>query len=847
MKCTRKSSKQLQEELERAYKRISELEKAAAENLRSGERSNEQLLRLVLDNIPFRIFWKDRDSNYLGCNLAFARDAGLKSTEEIIGRNDYTLSWSEHADLYRSYDREVLETGNPRRYFIHIKNRTDKSLICLRTSKMPLLDENGNRSGILGIYEDMPDLKLIEEELERYRERLEAMVKERTIELEIRNAQLEQEIARRKNAENALSESEEKYRLHFFDSNDVMVYYDDTLQIRNVSPNVERLLGFRPEELTGRNFPDLGILFPGDVEKAIASAREVLSGQTILWNVYRFITKSGEVRFGEVSGIPLFRDGLVTGVISVIRDITKRINDEKQLLTSEQRFKMIAETITEVFWIRDLEKDSFIYISPGYERIWGCPRSSLYENPHSFLDSIHQMDRERVELERRTRERQGLPFNTEYRIVMPDGSIRWIWDRGFPAADGNGRTANFVGVAQDITERKLAEKEKKRIELQLVQIQKMEALGRFAGGIAHDLNNVLYPIIIDLEMILEETIPNTQFHQVLREVLNAVYRQRDLVKQILSFSRKSEQKFNPVKVAPLIRETLHFIRSSLPITIALQYRIDAHTDTILSDATQIQQIIMNLCRNAADALGPQEGTIEIVLSNLYLENMANHPDLKSGEYLQLTVSDTGCGISPDIMDRIFEPFFTTKEPGKGCGIGLSVVHGILKDHGGAITVESEPGKGSRFTVYLPSCTQTSQARLVRNSRDKSPKGDGKILLVDDEDMILSSLESVLKRSGYQVVTSNDSQQALALFNQDPEAFDLVITDLTMPKMSGKDLVVRLMQARSTIPVILCTGFSDIIDEAEARALGIREILMKPAGTSELDMAIRRALGKQQTA
>ena len=396
-------------------------------------------------------------------------------------------------------------------------------------------------------------------------------------------------------------------------------------------------------------------------------------------------------------------------------------------------------------------------------------------------------------------------------------------------------------LQEEINGRKQAEEEKKSLENQLIQAQKMEALGRFAGGIAHDLNNILYPIIIDTESLLDDAEPGTSTHLLLNQILKAAHRQKDLVKQILSFSRRSDQHFNPMKVVPLIKETIDLLRSSLPSHIKIRQSIHAPSDSILGDPTQIQQIIMNLCRNAADAIGSRAGIIDVSLANTYLEPSPAHPDIKAGQYLKLMVKDTGQGITKEVMDRIFEPFFTTKDAGKGSGMGLAVVHGILKHHGGAITIESEQGKGSQVTVYLPITDEKLQTQTLATDRAQSVKGTGKVLLVDDEDMILSSLQNALKRIGYEVVALKDSREAYEVFLKEPSAFDLVITDLTMPQITGVELANKLMDIRSDIPIILCTGFNDVIDEEKAKSMGIRELLLKPASTNELKTAIGRAL------
>lgn len=396
-------------------------------------------------------------------------------------------------------------------------------------------------------------------------------------------------------------------------------------------------------------------------------------------------------------------------------------------------------------------------------------------------------------------------------------------------------------LEEEISERRRAEEEKRKAERQLAQTQRIEAMDRFAGGIAHDLNNILYPILLNIENLLTEVPLDSSQHDVLDQTLKAAYRQRALVKKILSFSRQSEQKLLPIHVVPLLEDTLDFLRSSLPSTMEIKQQIDAPCDMIMGDPTQIQQVIMNLCQNAADALESSKGTITVSLTKTRLEPVHAYQDREAGDYLELTVRDTGSGIEPHVVDHIFEPFFTTKGVGKGSGLGLSVVRGIVKSHGGAISTRSEPGNGALFTVYLPIYTGEVQPDASSPESGLPEEGKEKILLVDDEEFILSSMQRVLKMSGYRVVAVKDSMEALRLFERTPDEFDLVITDLTMPKMTGVELVRKLLDIRPDIPVILSTGFNDVITEHEAKSLGIRELLLKPTGTGEVKKIVRKAL------
>lgn len=395
-------------------------------------------------------------------------------------------------------------------------------------------------------------------------------------------------------------------------------------------------------------------------------------------------------------------------------------------------------------------------------------------------------------------------------------------------------------LAREIAERRKAEDERLRIESRLAQAQRIEALDRFAGGIAHDLNNLLYPIIVNTEELLQEEPPDSPRREILEQILNSASRQRNLVKKVLTFSRLSEKSLIPMHLAPQLEETVGFLRSTLPSTLEIRCRIEAISDVAMGDPIQFQQIVMNLFQNAADALSSRKGTIDVSLKETHLESESAPQGIRTGDYLELRVSDNGPGMPPEVQEHIFEPFYTTKGVGRGTGLGLSVVHGIVTGFGGAITVESEEGKGTLFNVFIP---EYPGAVDYQASPDHQalPRGEERILLIDDEEAILASLKRALNISGYRVVAVKDSMEALRLFGMHPSDFDLVITDLTMPKMTGIELAGKVLGIRPDIPVILSTGFNDVIDDREAKSHGIKELLLKPAGSGELKATVRRAL------
>jgi PAS domain S-box-containing protein len=381
----------------------------------------------------------------------------------------------------------------------------------------------------------------------------------------------------------------------------------------------------------------------------------------------------------------------------------------------------------------------------------------------------------------------------------------------------------------------------KKTEEQLRQAHKLEAIGTLAGGIAHDFNNLLAAIMGFTEMVIEDLPEGGQEVKNLRHVLKSAHRGRDLVRQILAFSRKSDYVRGPMSLTPLITETIQLLRASIPSTIKIVFKTTAVLDTVLASPIEIQQMLMNLATNAALAMQDNGGTLEINLNDIDCQpdTSAFDLDIAPGEYIQLAFKDSGSGMTPEVMKRIFEPFFTTREVGKGTGMGLAVVYGIVMDLHGTITVESEPGVGSHFRVLLPKIK--SDVKSASMKPDDSPGGNEWILFLDDEELLVEWGQAVLTRLGYKVTSMTDSVEALKSFSADPSQFDLFITDQTMPGLTGIQLAREFLTLRRDIPIILFTGHSETVTPEEAQAAGIREFLMKPFGKQELAGAIRRVL------
>ncbi len=401
-------------------------------------------------------------------------------------------------------------------------------------------------------------------------------------------------------------------------------------------------------------------------------------------------------------------------------------------------------------------------------------------------------------------------------------------------------SGEVVAVYDDVTERKQAKEASERLEVQLRQAQKMEAISTLAGGIAHDFNNILSAILGYTQLAQMKLEDESEVFDDLHEVLQAAERAKKLIKQILVMARSQEQEKQPIELRLIVKEALKLLRASIPSFIEIRREFEAETGVINGDPTQIHQVLMNLCTNAAHAMAEQGGILEVTLRTRAIDAGQNEMHLSPGEYLKLTVRDTGHGMTPDVMEKIFDPYFTTKGPGEGTGIGLSVVYGIVSQHNGAITAESDPGKGTAFHVYLPVMRQQKQA-VDQALETPLPTGTERILYIDDEPSLAQMGEKMLARLGYDAVSMTSSTNALAMIKEDPHRFDLVITDTTMPQMPGDILARELMKIRPDMPVIICTGYSSRMSMEKAKTMGIRGFLMKPLDFRELAETIRAVL------
>lgn len=647
------------------------------------------------------------------------------------------------------------------------------------------------------------------------------------------------DVTERKLAEEAARRSEELFRAIVRDQSEMIVRWKPDGTRTFVNEAYCRTFGKPASELVGSSF------FPLVAESCREGIRAKIDALTpespITTGAHESILPDGGLCWQEWTDRGIFDDsGKLVELQSVGRDITERMHAEKALRQSEERLDLALSCITDGVWDWDLRTNHAI-ISPRLKEMLGFTDAELPNHFDSFVRQSHPEDLPRAQSSLatyfKTRQRQGI----ELRLRTKSGEYRWFSLRGQAVWDETGAPIRMVGSMTDITERKKSEQERARLELQLRQAQKMEAIGTLAGGIAHDFNNILTAIMAYADLArMDLSQPDVPAY--LTNVLNGCERAKDLVGQILTFSRQQKHERKPAKLQPLVREVLKLLRSALPPTISISEEISPDAPVVLSDSSQLHQVLMNLCTNAAHAMRAKPGVLKVSLIpfEASLDFVATIPELRPGLYAKLSVQDSGIGMSPETVSRIFEPFFTTKGHGEGTGLGLAVVHGIVKEHDGAITVYSELGVGTTFSVFLPA-RQSPEIQAQEGVATFGPLGQGeRVLIVDDESIICRAASKILECHGYKPAIETDPVRALDRFRTNPREFDLVITDLNMPGLSGTELAVHILRANPGIPILLASGYSGTWTQERLAEIGIRGLVMKPYTAAALCSQVRGA-------
>lgn len=603
------------------------------------------------------------------------------------------------------------------------------------------------------------------------------------------------------------------------------------------------------EKLTGSYFADF---HPSKcvAEEALADDREVILEQSARINVEGFSEdENGEKRWFSISKVPFTReDDNEQLILSIKQDITKQKQAELMVRKSAERLQLALEGADLGLWDWNL-KTGVAHYSHRFYTMLGYDIGDVAKDITFWEKLVHPEDLERVRIEFVDYLGQmGSNWTIEYRLRKKDGSYRWITNHGkVVECDRCGNPVRAAGTHLDITESVEAAREKLRLEAQLSQARKMEAIGTLAGGIAHDFNNILTAIMGFSELTKNDLQEGTRAKENISKVLSAGNRAKDLVKNILAFSRKSNEERSPVQLQRLLVDVVNLMRATLPSTIDIKLNVDGKCGQIRADHNQIHQILMNLCTNSAQAMNETGGLLELSVESqeLSVKDVKIEPETGPGPFLHISVADNGPGIESSIIDRIFDPYFTTKDVGKGSGMGLAIVKGIVRSHDGFVRVESESGKGTVFHLYFP---EIFEPEVDEEKSDRVLEhGNETLLIIDDEQMIVDVNKMLFTQLGYKVVATIDPLEGLELFTSGAGAFDLVITDQTMPKLTGEELAQKMLELQPDIPIILCTGYSAKMSEAKCHEMGIAKLVAKPVDTAYLTHLVRQIIDNRTDA
>ena len=772
-------------------------------------RESEERLRIIADNTYDWEYWRAPGGNYLWISPAFEVITGYPVEQfkgtifrrilEIIHPDDHQL-WENHIA-----EAEMAETG-PKEIEFRILKANGETIWISHICK-PIYGSSGKFLGRRGCNRDITERRRAVEELTRSQQHLI----------------------------NLLGWKNNILNVSAFG----MLVVTEHRIITEVNKGFVEMFGYSPEEVIGYSVDMLHVSTEmsrsfGEQYWMVTSKKDVV---TVEWQLKR---KSGAIFWCSLSGSALDMQDLHKGVVWIIHDITERKQIELVLSESETRFRTLFEQSMDAIAIMDSFPPRFRLVNPAFVQLFGYTQEEVHDLVDDRIWSlVYPEDLPKLQSSLRKRmEGKETSACYEFRIVRKDGEIRWVDTVGSRAQLGD-KIIN-QSIYRDITSRKNAEEEQRQLAIKLQQAQKMEAIGTLAGGIAHDFNNILGAILGYAEMVRNASPEGSSVARYIDKVLEAGDRASALVKQILAFSRQSKPECIPLDPVRIVKDALKLLRPALPSTITIKEHFDTDT-TILADPIQIHQIVINLCTNAFQAMERRGGMLDLGLRNCELsrDDLRQHPTVHPGKFIELSVGDTGPGIPPDIRNKIFDPYFTTKEVGKGTGMGLAIVHGIVSSAGGFIACESELGIGTVFKIFLPAIEQAISPDFSKEA--PLPTGDERILLVDDEAIIAEIGQIMLEGLGYEVTVYTSSLEALNIFKNQPDHFDAVITDQTMPGITGIEFAQNIIEIRPEIPIILCTGYSSIVNEELAKAYGINGFVMKPISQKELAKVLRKIL------
>lgn len=592
---------------------------------------------------------------------------------------------------------------------------------------------------------------------------------------------------------------------------------------------------YRIFDITRRDFGEtfdafVARIHPDDRAAMQAAHEATVSGKGPLDIEHRIVRPDGSIRYVHERG-ELYFDSDEPVLAGTVQDITDRVRAEDQLRESEERFREMAETIEDVFWVWDARANRIVYASPSYETVFGASRDELYRDATSFQRCIDPEDLPRVLA---AVQDNPTDVHLEYRIIRPDGDRRWIDVRTFPVRDADGRALRSIGIGRDVTRLRQAEQA-------LLRAQRLESIGTLAGGIAHDINNVLTPIVMAAG-VLAASARDDGDAELLATIIASAERGAGMVRQVLAFARGVEGRLAPLHVEHVVADIGKLIRDTFARSIELEIVTPSGLWMILGDATQLHQVLLNLAVNARDAM-PDGGRLTLQARNVVVDRRMPGvpPPAPDGRYVALVVEDTGTGIPPAIHERVFDPFYTTKPQGRGTGLGLATVQTLVRGHGGFLTLTSEVGVGTTFTMYLPAL-DAAEPVATAGPITSAARGDGRlVLVVDDEDAVRTVTKATLEAFDYRVEVAEHGGQALARFRERPDAFAAVVTDVMMPVMDGYALIDGLRQIRPTVPIVAASGLETPGMAERLATAGVDHFLSKPYSSELLVQTLASAL------